>query len=69
MVQVPGLDQQDALGLLVFTDDVVGTAHTLSSRLIHTNQMQLKHYGSFCMESLETELIVPLAAHRCSESS
>lgn len=42
VVQVLGLGQQDAVSLCVLTDDVVGLAHTLSSRLVHENQNTVK---------------------------
>lgn len=35
MVQVLGLGQKDALSICILTDDIVGLAHTLDSRLVH----------------------------------
>lgn len=34
VAHVPGLDQQDTIGFYVLIEDVVGLAHTLSSRLV-----------------------------------
>lgn len=34
VAHVPGLDQQDTIGFYILAEDVVGLAHTLSSRLV-----------------------------------
>lgn len=48
VVQVLGLGQQDAASLCIFTDDVVGLAHTLSSRLVHKIHNQFKSFVELC---------------------
>lgn len=41
VVHVLGLGQQDAISLCVLTDDVVGLAHTLSTRLVRKKQFKV----------------------------
>lgn len=50
VVQVLSLGQQDALGLCVLTDDVVGLAHTLYTKLVAKKKNKLINFGilSFC---------------------
>lgn len=72
LVQVLSLGQHDAFGLCVLSDEVVGLAHTLCSRLVHKNpntDCQFKYCGILWVELYENELFVPLAARRRSESS
>ena len=51
MVQVLGLGQQDAFSLCILSDDIVGLAHTLSTRLVHKNQITVSSgVAAFCQE-------------------
>lgn len=42
VVHVLGFGQQDAFSLCVLTDDIVGLAHTLSTRLVRKKQVMYK---------------------------
>lgn len=76
VVQVLGLGQMNAFGPHVLPDDIVGLAHTVSSRLDRKIQSKYRlllfsvSVQAFCMKDLmKASFFVPLASHRHSVSS
>lgn len=76
LVQVLGLGQMNAFGPHVLPDDIVGLAHTVSSRLDHKIQAKYRllsfsvNVQAFCMKDLmKVSFFVPLASRRHSVSS